>query len=393
MTHFSIREVKLPSGEQVPTLVEGQPLGLPVMTAMRYVLTKLRPTCITASAIRQKLRFLALAFRFFEERHIDLVERAAKQQFLSLEELVALSERCRLTQDGLAVVTPSYAAHRYATCIKFIEWTSEPVLARIDNDRRRYAANEELKRFLKRAKSISPRYRGHQSKLPGERLGFTPEQRAFFLECIKPGAVNNPFGKKLQQRNYAMFLLAFALGPRAGEILGLKVRDIDFQARPASLTVHRRHDDPEDPRKNPPNSKTLGRLMAMDNELRDALDVWISEHRSNKQEFPAARKHPYIFTNYRGEPLGNRGHRRIIEKLRDRHPIFKDVCQHILRHDFNERWVENTADADHEISERDQKYQNGWCPTSSMPAVYAKRAIRKSANRRSMELQRKALTK
>lgn len=393
MARFSIREVRFPSGEHLPILVEGNSLGMPDNVAMRYVLTKCRVSGKKANTIRQKLRSLALAFQFFDARRIDLIERAAKQQFLTLEELVALSERCRLKSDSSSVVVPSYAASQYSTCIDFIEWTSEPVLSRIHNDRHRYAAAEALKRFLKRAKSTAPASKSHNSNIPGERLGFTPEQRALFLKYIKPGAIGNPFGEKLQHRNYALLLLSFSLAPRPGEVLGLKVRDIDFQTSPASLTIHRRHDDTEEPRSDPPNSKTLGRLLLLGDELRDVLDEWICKHRSNKKGFPAARKHPYLFTNYRGEALSSRGYRKVIETLRRHHPEFEDVCLYILRHDFNDRWVENTKNNQHESSVLEQKYHNGWSPNSSMPFLYGKRAIRNAANRKSLELQKKAFVK
>ena len=387
MKKFSIREVRLPSGEIVPTLVEGHPLGQPVALALRYVLTSCRPSGKKANTIRQKLRALALCFNFLEQRKIELVERAANYQFLSLEELVALSEYCRLTQDSIKIVNPSYAASRYATCIDFVQWISEPVLARIDNPRRRDSSNIALKRFLKKAKSTAPPSKGYQSYLPGARLGFTPEQRALLLDCILPASVGNPFGEKLQFRNYVMLYLAFTLGPRSGELIGLKVRDIDFSDRPASLTIHRRHDDKEDTRLEPPATKTLGRLLLLSDYSRDLLDEWITKHRSNKTAFPEAKKHPFLFVNYRGEPISSRGFRLIIETLRRHFPALGKACLHTFRHDFNDRWVEVSADDDQENSVRDQKYHNGWSPTSSMPALYGKRAIQKSSNRRSLALQ------
>ncbi|WP_233161150.1 hypothetical protein, partial [Aquitalea sp. ASV11] len=81
-----------------------------------------------------------------------------------------------------------------------------------------------------------------------------------------------------------MLQLEFELGPRGGEVLGLKTRDVDFSVEPASLTIHRRHDDPEEPRTPAPATKTFGRLLLLDTKLRDLLDEWITRHRANRQQ-------------------------------------------------------------------------------------------------------------
>ncbi|OHX14633.1 hypothetical protein BI347_14790 [Chromobacterium sphagni] len=71
------------SGEHIPLLVSGGPLGLPASLATRYVLTQFRPKGLKVSSIRQRLSTLALAYTFFTEHGIQLDERAAKRQFLN----------------------------------------------------------------------------------------------------------------------------------------------------------------------------------------------------------------------------------------------------------------------------------------------------------------------
>ncbi|MBP4046617.1 tyrosine-type recombinase/integrase [Chromobacterium violaceum] len=398
MTTFFIREVRMQSGEHIPLLVSGSPLGLPVPLATRYVLTQFRPKGLKVSSIRQRLSALALAYTFFAKHGIQLDERAAKRQFLSQEELVALSDYCRRTQKNgtQRVVGPGYAALRFRVATDYIRWVSEPIISRIVDDSRRDAALGALQSFLKRAHTVAPAPgRPDASVVSGERLGFTPEQRALFLRVIEPGCCDNPFRPQLQFRNYVMFQLEFELGPRGGELLGLKTRDVDFSVEPASLTIHRRHDDPEDPRTSAPATKTLGRLLLLDAKLRDLLDEWITHHRANRQQFPAAAKHPYLFVNYRGEPLGSRGFRLIVETLRRHHPVLAGLCHHLLRHDWNDRWVELSEEegSDPEISLRDQRYAMGWSPTSTMPFRYARRAIRNAANKKLLRMQQKGWKK
>jgi hypothetical protein len=72
---FSIREVRLDSGERLPLLVEGGPLGLPVQGALQYTLTKLRARGLRRKSIRERLDALGLALSFLSGRGIDVVTR------------------------------------------------------------------------------------------------------------------------------------------------------------------------------------------------------------------------------------------------------------------------------------------------------------------------------
>ncbi|WP_316677859.1 tyrosine-type recombinase/integrase [Ralstonia chuxiongensis] len=376
-------------------LTHGQ-LGLPVVSVAHYALVRLRARGLTLRSIRQELRAVALCLEFFSELHIDFVLRAAQRRFLSREELVAFADRCRISvpELGSRLVSPGYAASRYFTCIDYVKWVAEPVLARITDRREHAAALEALVRFEKRASSVAPRVGAQSGPVPGERLGMTSEQRELFLRVIRPGDPDNPFKPELQLRTAAMLLLAYALGPRAGELLGLKCSDFDFGARPATLTIHRRHDDPEDRRLDPASTKTNGRILTLEDDLRDLLDAWITQGRSDRKNFPSARKHPFVFVNYRGNPLTERGLRLIVAALAAKHHSLAPLSSHILRHDWNDRWNEMTADSSSDPTHpRDQKYAMGWTEKSIMPLRYGKRSIRNSANKKIEKMQMEVVRK
>ena len=395
MTGLTVRSFRLDSGERMALLTHG-PLGLPVVPAAHYALVRLRARGLTLQSIRQELSAVALGLEFFSELHIDLVLRAAQRHFLSTDELVALADRCRISvpQMGSRLVSPQYGAARYFTCIDYVKWVAEPVLARITDGREHAAAHEALVRFEKRASSVAPRVDAQSGPVPGERLGMTPEQRELFLRVIHPGDPGNPFKPELQLRNAAMLNLAYALGPRAGELLGLKCSDFDFSARPATVTIHRRHDDPEDRRRNPASTKTNGRILTLEDDLRDLLDVWITRGRSDRKKFPNARKHPFVFVNYRGDPLTDRGLRKIVAALAAKHGSLVPLFPHLLRHDWNDRWNEMTADSSSDPTHvRDQKYAMGWTEKSTMPLRYGKRSIRNSTNEKIKNMQRKVTRK
>ncbi len=388
MQGLSVRTVRLDSGERTALLTHG-PLGLPVLRAVEFVVMTMRPKSHKLSTTRHSLRGLALGLSFFSELGIDLVKRAAQRRFLSRAELVALSERCRVSEDESRAVDPHYAATRFRVCTDYVKWIAEPVIARITDESKQVAALKALESFEKRAKSAAPRADAVDGHVPGERLGLTPEQRELFLRAILPGDEANPYSEELQVRNYAMLLLAYELGPRAGEIRGLKVQDFDFSTVPASVTIHRRPNDPDDTRPTPAAAKTLARILHMDDKLRDAIDIWLTHHRSNRELFPAARKTPYAFVNYRGEAISDRGLRMIVSKLITRHPSLAPLFLHLFRHDWNDRFNEvNGGNGDNFAElDADQKYAMGWSPNSKMPLLYGKRSIRESANRRIVRMQ------
>ena len=389
MTSLTVRSFQLDSGEWMALLTHG-PLGLPVVPVAHYALVRLRARGLTLRSIRQELRAVALGLKFFSELRIDLVLRAAQRSYLSTDELVALADHCRTSvpQLGSRLVSPQYSTARYFTCIDYVKWVAEPVLARITDGREHAAALEALVAFEKRAKSAAPREDAESGFVPGERLGMTPEQRELFLRVIRPGDPGNPFKPELQLRTAAMLLLAYALGPRAGEILGLKCSDFDFGEHPATVTIHRRHDDPEDRRLDPASTKTNGRILFLEDNLRDMLDVWITRGRSDRKNFPRARKHPFVFVNYRGDPLTERGLRLIVATLAAKHSALAPLSPHLFRHDWNDRWNEMTADSSSDPTHaRDQKYAMGWTEKSIMPLRYGKRSIRNSTNKKIQKMQ------
>lgn len=393
MSGLTVRSFRLKSGERMALLTHG-PLGLPVVPVAHYGMVRLRAAGLKLPSIRQALRAVGLGLNLFTELRIDLVKRAAQRRFLSSAELIALADRCRISvpELGSRPVAPHYSATRYFTCIDYVKWVAEPVLARITDGHEHAAALEALVRFEKRANSLAPRVDAADGVVPGERLGMTPEQRELFVQAIQPGNPTNPYSEKLQGRNAAMLGLAYELGPRAGEILGLKCSDFDFSVQPATVTIHRRHDDPDDLRPDPASTKTNSRIIELDDDLRDLLDAWITKGRSKREHFPNARKTPFAFVNYRGNALSDRGLRKIVKELERRHPSLAPLFPHLLRHDWNDRWNElNAESGDDATVVRDQKYLMGWSSKSTMPLRYGKRSIRTSANKRLARMQSSAM--
>jgi integrase len=396
MSRLAVRTFRMESGERMVLLAHG-PRGLPVMPVMPFAL-RLRARGWALSTMRQALRAVRLCLEALADFRVDLVQRIAQRRFLSSDELISLAERCRTSEPefGSRMVDPHYAKTRYLTCIDYIESVAEPVIARVSSAAQYDAANAALEKFWRRASKYAPKSDSHPTNddgSPKERLGMTPDQREAFLRAIRPDDPSNPYSPKLQLRNYAMAKLLYELGLRAGELLGLKCADFDFSARPATVTIHRRPDDPHDSRPNPAATKTNARILVLDDELRDLLDDWITHNRSDRKRFPKAGKHFYAFVNYKGEALSDRGLRLIVSKLHKRYSELAPLHPHIFRHDWNDRWNEAREHSSKPAEDlRDQKFAMGWSDTSTMPLRYGKRSIRNSANRKIQRMQKMGRT-
>ncbi|MBA0207339.1 site-specific integrase, partial [Pectobacterium aroidearum] len=84
---------------------------------------------------------------------------------------------------------------------------------------------------------------------------------------------------EVQSRNRLIILLLFSFGIRAGELLNLRIRDIDFSS--GMIVIKKRPDDKFDPRVNQPLVKTCERMFSVGNALMAELFNYITQDRRN----------------------------------------------------------------------------------------------------------------
>lgn len=385
-----IRTVKYETGEHVALLAYGR-LGPPLVESLHFNIVCYRNRGCTVATQRQVMLGLREALAFFSERNIDVIKRAAAHDFLSTDELTALLARCRKSRDEKRsrLVSGHYALMRFRICIAYVKWKAESVIDRSSGAKLRTAALKALEAFERRAQALVPGARIGDEPVSGEILGLDAAQRSLFDKAITPDDPHNPFPPEHQYRIYASLLLLRELGPRAGELLGAKISDIVYRKGETFIRIVRRPDDPEDTRKVPAVTKTNSRLLILSPELACVLDKWLTEHRTDLGRYPLARNHSYICVNHKGAALTGGGLRYILKQIEKRHPSLAHLHPHLLRHTWNDVWVEsaNRDGVDFDLNTRDQKYAMGWSTESKMPGRYSRRAVRDSTNRRLLKLQ------
>lgn len=375
----------MPDGEMLYLLADDK-TGLPDAYVIRYTYAVIRPHGVSPGTLKAKLRGIRIGLTMLRHLGVDIEDRIATGRFLDREELGVLHDRCLGRADGEGRISGRAASHFYSTFVDYFAFRTEEVVQYAPKHDHAMIAAARMD-FLKRAGRHRPL--GADGVQPNERLGLEHSARSLLLDVIRPGSPGNPFQKSLQVRNHAIILLTYALGLRSGEEFSLKRSDYDDRSDPATITIHRRPDDPDERRPEPALVKTYGRTLPIDGELRQALDAWLLERR-DRGRFPSARRHPYIFTSRTGDPISLRRGRQIYEQLRSTHPELSGLMQHVLRHDANDRWTEDDEanGNDPDRSRKERTYAFGWSDTSKMPEVYGKASTRRSAAERIARVQR-----
>jgi integrase len=180
------------------------------------------------------------------------------------------------------------------------------------------------------------------------------------------------------------------LGLRRGELLGVRISNINFRTN--EVLIARRADDPGDPRRNQPNTKTRDRLIPIDEHLAVLTRRYIT---GKRRAIVGARRHDFlIVANGTGAPLTLEALNKIFERLRTRCPeLPQELSPHVCRHTFNESL---SVDFDRqgiseEMERKIRSHLNGWSPTSDTASVYTRRHIREKARRASIGLQGRML--
>jgi hypothetical protein len=83
-------------------------------------------------------------------------------------------------------------------------------------------------------------------------------------------------------------------------LLGIKIEDLELGSK-GTLTIHRRPDDPDDPRQDKPATKTAARVLQLSGRLAQIIHEWVLHHRS---KIPGAQQSPFLIVSSKnGNPM------------------------------------------------------------------------------------------
>lgn len=410
---YRVKTIVLTSGERLPILLDRE--GMPMFDPTVFALTEVRGRNLASNTIGIVLRSVMAFHLFLDARGIDLDARLTAGELLSLGEVEDLARLCRwhltelaalsrvsegaaskvvslekvrmgVQKDSPAEVDDDVAASRLRYIRMYLQWLAGERLGRHGVAPSVAARLGDLSRRV--AKAIDTRIPNKSGRNQlNQREGLSDEAQAELLRVTDPHSPNNPWrDQHTRYRNALLVNWLLYLGIRMGEALGVRVSDIVVYQK--EVTIHRRADDPDDPRRQQPQTKTRARVLPLNDSLMAQTQDYILNHRS---AFPQAKKRPFLFVASRtGQPLTISAVGKLFQELRKKCPSLpKGLSAHVLRHTFNDmlsKYMEENG-----VPPEDEKpsriYLNGWSPTSKMAAVYTRRYVRNKAKEVSLALQ------
>jgi integrase len=402
---FQIKSFVMHSGERYCLLFD-KATWLPLFYPNLFVTTQVRNKSNSVAAMESALSGINVLQSFCDERRIDLTDRFLKREFFSLGELDAIRDYCQQdfgkrrieSLEKVRSITSKVAQKptrktglaseymRLSHIAKYVEWLAT-ILLEGSADR---TTTLDIAKMKKGFESRRPSSKGRNQVV--REKGLTQEQEVALLEIVRPGSECNPFEDEATQvRNQLIILLLLHLGIRSGELLNIRVSDIDWSTN--QMVIARRADEKKDPRRRQPLVKTLDRRLPLKDTLVKAIHSYVIHFR---RKVAGARKNDYLLVTHKsgptqGQPMSRSTLIKVINMVAGAESSLASLHAHELRHTWNNRFSEYMdikADASkQEEQERQRSYLQGWKPESGSAKIYTKRFTREKAVEASLKLQ------
>ena len=411
-----IEDLVFDNGERYPILLGAD--GTPNYWVTLYVTEKLRQTH-KQTTITNAIGHLVHLERWEDINNRNLIKEFSQLQFLSDEDIGSLSDHCMLDVKSLdkwrrsykksnvkfasastASVAPiqkvsnAHVSNRIAHIAGFLYFTARTVL-------KNQLADKSISQSIKEMKSslIACKPKGNAGGgLGGDPNSKAPSPEAFelILKITREDAQDNPFSSfEVRFRNALIFEVLDATGVRASEMLAIQIGDIDFHN--GAISIVRRHDAVEDPRKKQPVVKTKPRKIPIDKALTERLKDYVLGVRAKTG---VATKHPYLFVTHKhgeccGKPISHSSvvNRVLKPAIAVRPELLEEITRHGFRHNFNYRLskridaINKAAKTNPEIEPISEKMEsqirkelNGWS-SDKTAETYNLRHVREEADR------------
>lgn len=416
-------------GERYPMLVDDA--GLPHFWVTLFMTTQVRPNSAQATTMAAYITAIRHFMLWEEAQRRDVFKEFYNLQFLETIDAESLRSHCMLKTGDvkrwhryqqsqkvsplhkdypsvprtLDSVSGDQARTRYTRIVSYLVFTARAMLRTRPNVQQINKQIEEMEKVLLAKKPAAGK--SHATKNPDDKA---PDLEVFdeFLAAVQFDSPRNPYkGEVQKKRNALAFNILHATGMRAGELLGLRLGDIDYQEK--EIKVVRRHDDPNDPRSRQPVAKTNQRSIPITAGLLQQVRDYVLNERANT---PGAHSHPYLFVThmsgpYRGRPLSNSGFtafvgnavRKIAQEAEsyEREALIEEISRHGFRHNFN-HMLSLKFDRHNELAKSDpslkpyderqqnqiRMYLNGW-DSEQTAQTYILRYVVKEAKRVMLE--------
>ncbi|MCU7872976.1 MAG: site-specific integrase [Candidatus Thiodiazotropha sp. (ex Lucinoma borealis)] len=405
---YGVTRFAMDSGERY-CLVVDHSNGLPLYYPNLYLTTQLRNRSVALATIEAEASHLVVLLCYLERRGVNLEARLSEKRFFKDFELDALRDFTQLKLRKLPVETSASSMFsleeleesaekvcngtqfvRLTAIANYLSWFARHLL-----DKSEQGVVDQIDVMCGQIKARRPEKKGRNDNRRDKSL--SDEQLDVLFEVIRPGSDLNPFSDSVHKRNRLIILLLFHLGIRGGELLNIRIRDIDFSK--SQLTIVRRADEKDDSRTNEPNAKTLGRLLPLGDVLAKELHDYITQAR---RKVPNAQRNDFLIVTHKegptqGQPISKAAYHKVVAVVRAVSPQLYAMSGHMLRHTWNRRFSERMDGMDSSPTEARQdqvrSFLMGWKEGSGTAAIYNRRFAEKKGHEASLEMQKNSGTR
>jgi hypothetical protein len=392
-TPFRTEQLCLETGERFVLTVGAD--GMPVWWPNLYCQIAIRERALGFSTMQANMNAVCIFHNVCDRLGIDVDARIEGLELFREEEIAALRDELRRnlrnsdaqgrgSDDESKAVRNAHWKNRLTTVRDYIVWRANPVIDRMSlRDERLAEARQRVKELPKR---LVGKIAVHKNT---SKEGMDEKTERAFLDAITPGHPTNPFNKRNQFRNQALWRLYHA-GLRRSAPLTLTGRHLHLNTDDPYVFVPRVQDDPDDPRAQEPRNKTRAHPVSLRPDTAAILHDYVVKHRPT---YPGAKKSKYLFFSQEGAPLSIGSVVFMYERLREK---VSGLPKHFSPHMVRRTNKDSMGDAAEELGfspELEQQVvnqQSGWTPTSETSLDYQRRRLRLKGNKIAVAMQEKA---
>ncbi len=333
---MKVNVINHPSGDQLPLLIDAD--GLPLPAPNEFIIGR---RSLSTNTLVRNLRELAVLYRWLERNNLDLWKYISTEHSFS-EAMVrgGLVEALRRDQDGRGkvkqiAVKPHTFNQRLTTIRQYLAWCFDVELGSLPINEPLFDSIREHKNRV--IKWLHDSFINAPPVNKGASKGLTEQEISFLVAKLDPENCD-AFGNDpaVRYRNYIATMIMLNYGLRPGELLSLKVEDVEIGAI-SSIRIVRRAPDPNDLRKPRPQIKRNGRVLPIvDARFAQRIDEYVLKWRDVLEQ-KSKTESDYLILSDEGEPLSQSSIIQFYQILRNKFPLNlpENLTAKALRHTFS----------------------------------------------------------